>query len=110
MKFACVDGADFDGHLVNFDELALRQRRFVREEKEALDRYRSEADTLAGLNGKAPALKALVNLPEAQPALRPVHELTWKGEGLHLRLTAQGPWDEAALRAIVASIPIGSRR
>ena len=31
MKFACVDGADFDGHLVNFDELALRQKRFYRE-------------------------------------------------------------------------------
>jgi hypothetical protein len=48
------------------------------------------------------------SLPEAQPPLRPVHELTWKAGGLHLRLTAQGPWDEAALRAIVASIPIGS--
>jgi hypothetical protein len=47
-------------------------------------------------------------LPEAQPALRPVHELSWKAGGLHLRLTAQGPWDEAALRAIVAAIPIGS--
>jgi glutamate synthase (NADPH) small chain len=33
MKFACVDGADFDGHLVNFDELSLRQKRFEREEK-----------------------------------------------------------------------------
>ena len=29
MKFACVDGADFDGHLVNFDELSLRQKRFA---------------------------------------------------------------------------------
>ena len=35
MKFACVDGADFDGHLVNFDELQLRQKRFAREEKAA---------------------------------------------------------------------------
>jgi hypothetical protein len=47
-------------------------------------------------------------LPEAQPSLRPVHELTWKAGGLHLRVTAQGPWDEAALRAIVAAIPITS--
>ena len=43
MKFACVDGADFDGHLVNFDELSLRQKRFQREEKAALDRYRDES-------------------------------------------------------------------
>jgi hypothetical protein len=47
-------------------------------------------------------------LPEAQPALRPVKELTWTAGGLHLRLTAQGPWDDATLAAIVASIPIGS--
>ena len=40
MKFACVDGADFDGHLVNFDELQLRQKRFAREEKAAMERFR----------------------------------------------------------------------
>jgi homotetrameric NADPH-dependent glutamate synthase len=49
MKFACVDGADFDGHLVNFDELALRQKRFEHEEKAALVRYRSESAALASL-------------------------------------------------------------
>ena len=53
MKFACVDGADFDGHLVNFDELALRQKRFEHEEKAALARYRSESAILASL--KMPA-------------------------------------------------------
>ena len=25
-KFTCVDGPDFDGHAVNFDELVVRQR------------------------------------------------------------------------------------
>jgi homotetrameric NADPH-dependent glutamate synthase len=49
MKFACVDGADFDGHLVNFDELALRQKRFEREEKEALERFRREAARMASI-------------------------------------------------------------
>jgi hypothetical protein len=47
-------------------------------------------------------------LPEAQPALRPVRELSWTAGGLHLRITAQGPWEDAALEAIVASIPVGS--
>jgi hypothetical protein len=47
-------------------------------------------------------------LPEAQPALRPVRELSWRAGGLHLRITAQGPWEDAALEAIVASIPVGS--
>jgi homotetrameric NADPH-dependent glutamate synthase len=49
MRFACVDGADFDGHLVNFDELALRQKRFEREEKSALERFRRESAKLAGM-------------------------------------------------------------
>ena len=53
MKFACVDGADFDGHLVNFDELSLRQKRFEREEKAALERFRYESAKLASLKSSA---------------------------------------------------------
>jgi hypothetical protein len=47
-------------------------------------------------------------LPEAQESLRPVHELRWSDGGLHLRLTAQGPWELADLLAIAASV--GSAR
>jgi hypothetical protein len=43
-------------------------------------------------------------LDEAQPSLRPVQELSWEAGGLHLRLTAQGPWERDALEAVVASI------
>jgi NAD(P)H-flavin reductase len=46
MKFACVDGPDFDGHEVDFDELMLRQRRFEREEIEALKHYEEECKLL----------------------------------------------------------------
>jgi ferredoxin--NADP+ reductase len=34
-KFACVDGPEFDGHLVDFKNLMLRNRRFIHEEEEA---------------------------------------------------------------------------
>lgn len=34
-KFACVDGPEFDGHLVDYDNLMLRNRRFICEEDEA---------------------------------------------------------------------------
>jgi len=34
-KFACVDGPEFDGHKVDFKNLMLRNRRFVKEEKHA---------------------------------------------------------------------------
>jgi NAD(P)H-flavin reductase len=39
VRFACVDGPDFDGHLVDFDELMARLNRFKREEADALDRW-----------------------------------------------------------------------
>ena len=67
MKFACVDGADFDGHLVSFDELSLRQKRFEREEKAAMERFRSESAKLASMpaapepNGKP---RTFCELPE----------------------------------------------
>ena len=34
-KFACVDGPEFDGHKVDFDNLMLRNRRFICEEEES---------------------------------------------------------------------------
>jgi len=39
VKFACVDGPDFDGHQVDFDDLMSRLRRFKAEEKTALERW-----------------------------------------------------------------------
>jgi len=38
-KFACVDGPDFDGFEVDFDELMKRQRIYTEEEKNALNEY-----------------------------------------------------------------------
>ena len=35
VKFACVDGPDFDGHQVDFKELMPRQKRFKRQETQA---------------------------------------------------------------------------
>lgn len=43
-------------------------------------------------------------LVEAQPSLRPAVELAWQAHGLHLRLTAQGPWPARRLLEIAASV------
>lgn len=40
-KFACVDGPDFDGHSVDFGELARRLSMYVKQEKIAMERYLS---------------------------------------------------------------------
>ena len=37
VKFACVDGPDFDGHEVDFAELRLRQRMYLSEERDAIE-------------------------------------------------------------------------
>jgi hypothetical protein len=39
VKFACVDGPDFDGHQVDFDDLMSRLRRFNHEEQVAVERW-----------------------------------------------------------------------
>jgi len=38
-KFACVDGPDFDGHTVDWDELFLRRKSYVEDEVRSLCRY-----------------------------------------------------------------------
>jgi hypothetical protein len=37
-----VDGPDVNGHDVDFDNLIRRNRRFVRQEREAMDEYEEE--------------------------------------------------------------------
>lgn len=39
VKFACVDGPDFDGHLVDFDDLMMRLTRYSKEERRALEHW-----------------------------------------------------------------------
>jgi len=41
-KFVCVDGPEFDGHQVDFDELASRLRAYREQEQEAAARYDEE--------------------------------------------------------------------
>ena len=47
VKFACVDGPEFDGHLVNFDEAMKRQQMYRTEEGQAMLRLK-EGDTHHG--------------------------------------------------------------
>jgi ferredoxin--NADP+ reductase len=42
-KFGCVDGPEFDGHQVDFDNLIARNRRYLEEEAIALKKFKGEA-------------------------------------------------------------------
>jgi len=48
IRFACVDGPDFNGHEVDFEDLMARLRRFKAEEQAALERW-SENCRMRGL-------------------------------------------------------------
>ena len=41
-KFACIDGPEFDAHLVDFDLLIARQRMYLDKEKTALEKWEKE--------------------------------------------------------------------
>ncbi len=51
MRFACVDGPDFDGHQVDFAELLRRQTRFRPQEQASLQHF----EEACRLRGKTPA-------------------------------------------------------
>ena len=55
VKFACVDGPDFDGHAVDFDDLMARLQRFRESEATALKRWEDDCRMTAE---EAPALEA----------------------------------------------------
>ncbi|HIV68287.1 MAG TPA: sulfide/dihydroorotate dehydrogenase-like FAD/NAD-binding protein [Candidatus Butyricicoccus stercorigallinarum] len=45
-KFACVDGPDFDGHLVDFDEAMRRSRIYKAQEQSAIEAHREHCNLL----------------------------------------------------------------
>ena len=49
LYFACVDGPDFDGHLVDFDNLFKRAKRFEQREFESLNIYDMECRAIKRL-------------------------------------------------------------
>ena len=42
VKFACVDGPDFDGHQVDFFDMMTRLKRYTKEERMAMDHWNDE--------------------------------------------------------------------
>ena len=49
IKFACVDGPDFDGLQVDFDELIARQKMFVEEEHHVSENANRMCNLMGGV-------------------------------------------------------------
>jgi len=41
-RFVCVDGPEFDGHQVDFDELMTRQRIYLEQEKVSMELFQQK--------------------------------------------------------------------
>jgi len=63
VKFACVDGPDFDGHKVDFDDLMSRLRRYTQEERAAAERW-SEGCRMKNLADPVNPALELLELPD----------------------------------------------
>ncbi len=66
-KFVCVDGPEFDGHLVDFDELMKRTAMYIREEHRALWDHECK---LAAAQKALKRPKTRVPMPKQNPKLR----------------------------------------
>ena len=66
-RFVCVDGPEFDGHLVDFDEMLKRMKAFSAEEREALAAFETQAPTLTAKQRMA---IPRVVMPELEPRYR----------------------------------------
>ncbi|MDH4173538.1 MAG: sulfide/dihydroorotate dehydrogenase-like FAD/NAD-binding protein [Betaproteobacteria bacterium] len=63
VKFACVDGPDFDGHKVDFDDLMTRLRRYTQVERAAAERWSANCRMKDLADPAAPAVE-LLELPD----------------------------------------------
>jgi len=63
VKFACVDGPDFDGHKVDFDDLMSRLRRYTQDERAAAERW-SEGCRMKNLADPVNPALELLELPD----------------------------------------------
>jgi ferredoxin/flavodoxin---NADP+ reductase len=57
MKFACVDGPEFNAHEVDFESLFSRVKMYVKEEKISLEKYQKENDHKCKLEQKIEEVK-----------------------------------------------------
>lgn len=49
-RFACVDGPEFDGHLVDWESLMNRQKSYAAEEKESFEAWKKRHEQMLGSN------------------------------------------------------------
>ncbi len=104
-KFACVDGPEFDGHQVDFDELAGRQATYHELDAHGC-RLLAAAEALAAAPAEAAAKGEVATADQAAPAAAPA--LAAAPEATPADQPAPDP-AAAALAALAAGEPLSAK-
>jgi len=101
-KFVCIDGPEFDGALVDWDEMFKRMGTFKRAEKEEMEHYQEHID---GLNEKQVAETTDIKM-DVEPTNDPIEVLTdrdaqWRKD---LRATMKPKERKAISRVIMPEL------
>ncbi len=93
-RFVCVDGPEFDGHEVDFNEMLQRGGAFKEEEKQAMEAYLAHAQKMGVAEKKDEAPSALVAQVDVEKmdTTTPLAELTDRN----------APWRDALRKSMKA--------
>lgn len=100
-KFVCIDGPEFDGALVDWDEMFKRMGTFKREEKEELNRFESNAHSLKEQDETKPK-SCGQPVMDNKPTDETIEELTDKKSAWRMELRkSMKPKDRMAMERVV---------
>lgn len=105
-KFVCIDGPEFDGALVDWDEMFKRMGTFKAAEREEFERYQQRQDSIEELTDRdaawRKALRQQMKPKErtaiervVMPELDPVYRATTRTEEVNIGLTKEMALTEA---------------
>ena len=97
-KFVCIDGPEFDGSLVDWDEMFKRMGTFKKAEQEEMEHYAEEhqgADWRSDLRKSMKPKERLAIERVVMPELDPVYRATTRTEEVNIGLTKEMAMTEA---------------
>ena len=99
-KFVCIDGPEFDGALVDWDEMFKRMNTFKREEQEELAHYEEHLATLANEPANAPTTSDVTM--DEDPTNDTIEVLTDRDAEWRKQLrTSMKPKERTAIKRVV---------
>ncbi len=111
-RFVCVDGPEFDGHEVDFDEMLSRMTAFKPEEQEALAAFTAAAQSpaLSSEETQAPAASPDKASTHAPSLAHDSHSGASPAEDISSLTDRNAPWREELRKSMKAKERVGIER